>query len=66
MSMIVGLLGLKNILCPDLNITLLRDLCPTYLCKILIEGSEDLSVNTNLNLFECVFTFIKSTKRFQR
>lgn len=65
-SRISLLLGLKNILCPDLNITLLRDLCPTYLCKILIEGSEDLSVNTNLNLFECVFTFIKSTKRFQR
>jgi hypothetical protein len=27
----------------DINITLLRDLCPTYLTKFLIEGSNDLS-----------------------
>jgi hypothetical protein len=49
------LLGINHILCPELNITLLRDLCPTHLSKIMIEGSDDLSVNINHKLFECVF-----------
>ena len=60
------LLDIKHILCPELNITLLRDLCPTHLSKIMTEGSDDLSVNINLKLFECVFQYIKSTKRFSR
>ncbi|VDI50077.1 Hypothetical predicted protein [Mytilus galloprovincialis] len=58
------LLGIKNLLCPDINIAMLRDLCPNYLSKILIEGSDDLSDDTNLELFECVFRFIKSSNRF--
>ncbi|VDI81169.1 Hypothetical predicted protein [Mytilus galloprovincialis] len=33
---------------------MLRDLCPNYLSKILIEGRDDLSDDTNLELFECV------------
>ena len=49
------LLGIKHILCPALNITLLRDLCPTHLSKIMTEGGDDLSVNINHKLFECVF-----------
>jgi hypothetical protein len=49
------LLGIKHILCPELNITLLRDLCPTHLSKIMTEGSDDLSVNINHKHFECVF-----------
>lgn len=60
------LLGIKNLLCPDINIAMLRDLCPNYLSKILIEGSDDLSDDTNLELFECVFRFIKSSNRFSR
>jgi len=60
------LLGIEHILCPELNITLLRDLCPTHLSKIMTEGSDDLSVNINLKPFECVFQYIKSTKRFSR
>ncbi|CAG2205733.1 unnamed protein product [Mytilus edulis] len=60
------LLGIKNLLCPDINIAMLRDLCPNYLSKILIEGSDDLSDDTNLEMFECVFRFIKSSNRFSR
>jgi hypothetical protein len=60
------LLGIRHILCPELNITLLRDLCPTHLSKIMTEGSDDLSVNNNHKLFECVFQYFKSTKRFSR
>jgi hypothetical protein len=52
---------------PDINITLLRDLCPTYLTKIFIEGSnDDLSTVMNQELFTHVFKFIKSTHRFIR
>jgi hypothetical protein len=60
------LLGITHILCPELIITLLQDLCPTHLSKIMTEGSDDLSVNINHKLFECVFQYIKSTKRFSR
>ena len=60
------LLGIKHILCPELNITLLRDLCPTHLSNITTEGSDDLSVNINHKRFECVFQYIKSAKRFSR
>lgn len=38
------LLGIKHILCPELNITLLRDLCPAHLSKIMTEGSGDISI----------------------
>ena len=31
---------------------------------IMTEGSDNLSVDINHKLFECVFQFIKSTKRF--
>jgi hypothetical protein len=59
------LLNVKHIICPDINITLLRDLCPTYQTKILIEGSNnDLSTVMNQELFTRVFKFIKSTHRF--
>jgi hypothetical protein len=43
-------------LCPELIITLSRDISPTYLSKIMTEGSDDLSVNINHTLFECVFS----------
>jgi len=60
------LLNVKHIICPDINITLLRDLCPTCLTKILIEGSNDLSTVMNEDLFTHVFKFIMSTHRFIR
>ena len=45
------LLGIKHILCPVLNITLLRDLCPTHLSTIMTEGSDDLFININHKTF---------------
>jgi hypothetical protein len=39
------LLGIKHILCPDLNISPLRGLCPTHPSKITTDGSDDLSTN---------------------
>ena len=36
---------------------------PDHLCNILLEGSSDLSLSENRNLFEIVFDFIKETGR---
>ncbi|CAC5359724.1 unnamed protein product [Mytilus coruscus] len=55
-----------GIACQLLNIAMLRDICPKYLSKILIEGSDGVSDDTNLELFECVFRYIKSSNRFSR
>ena len=43
-----------------------ENLSPTYLTKILIEGSNDLTTVMNQELFTHVFKFIKSTHRFIR
>ena len=60
------LLIVKHIICPNISITLLWDICPTYLTKIPIEGSTDLTTVMNQELFTHVFKFIKSTHRFIR
>ena len=46
------LLNVKHSICPDLF--------PTYLTKILIEGSNDVSTVMNQELFTHVFKFINS------
>ena len=37
---------------------------PDHICNILLEGSSDMRLNKNRNLFELVFDFIKETGRF--
>ena len=40
---------------------------PEYLCNILLQGSEDLSLNENKKkAFDCVFKFINDCVRFDR
>jgi hypothetical protein len=36
-------------ICPDINI-MLRDLCPVYFTKILMEGSADITTNTTFEV----------------
>ena len=43
---------------------MLRNLCPSYPCYVLLEGSDDLCTRYIIELFNCVFQFIKSTGRF--
>ena len=50
------LLGIKHILCLELNITLLQDLCPTHLSKIMSKGSDDISANINHKLGNALFS----------
>lgn len=40
--------------CP-VSIILLREICPTHLSNIMIEGSHDLFININYKLCDCVF-----------
>ena len=49
---------------PGLNYNMVVTIMPEHLCKILSEGSSDLSLSENRNLFELVFDFIKETGRF--
>jgi len=49
-----------------LNIRLSRDICPTHLSKTTTEKTYELSVNINHTLFESIFQYIKSTKRYSR
>ena len=49
---------------PGLNYNMLVIIMPDYFCNIVLEGSSDLSLSENRNLFELVFDFIKETGRF--
>ena len=47
-----------------LNYKMVVTIIPDHFCNILLEGSSDLSLAENRNLFELVFDFIKETWRF--
>ena len=49
---------------PGLNYDMVVIIMPDQLCNILLEGSSDLSLSENRNLFKLVFDFIKETGRF--
>jgi len=57
------LLGIKHILCPDLNISPLQGLCPIHRGKIMTDGSDDLTININYKRSEIGFQYIKSRKK---
>ena len=48
------LLNVKHIICPDINITLLRDLFPTCLTKILIEEKWFIYCNESRSIYTCI------------
>ena len=58
------LTSLRDILCPNVSINLLLQLCPTYLTEIILEGSTDLTTNENFEIFKATFTFIENSNRF--
>ena len=37
---------------------------PDYLCNILLQGSEDMSLDENKTVFDCVFEFVNDSGRF--
>ena len=43
---------------PGTNYNTVIAIMPDYLCNILLQGSEDLSLNENKKVFDCVFNFI--------
>ena len=49
---------------PGVNQNTIIDLMPDYLCRILTQGSDTLSLETNQNIFRHVFKFIDESMRF--
>ena len=49
---------------PGINYNTIIDLMPDYFCRILIQGSDTLSLETNQNIFRRVFKFIDESGRF--
>ena len=43
---------------PGLNYNVVVNIMPDHLCHIFLEGSSDLGLSGNRNLFELVFDFI--------
>ena len=37
---------------------------PDFLCNILLQGSEDLSLDESKKVFDCIFRFINDSGRF--
>jgi len=56
------LLVKNHIICLELNITLLQDLCPTHLSKIMSKGSDDISANINHKFGNALFSTLNLEK----
>ena len=55
---------ISTIIFPGTNYNTVIAIMPDYLCNILLQGSEDLSLNENKKVFDCVFKFINDSGRF--
>ena len=60
----VMLSEISEIVFPGINHNTIIDLMPDYFCRILIQGSDTLSLVTNQNIFRQVFKFIDESGRF--
>ena len=56
---------ISEIVFPGINHNTIIDLMPDYFCRILIQGSDTLSLETNENIFRLVFKFIDESGRFK-
>ena len=46
---------IATIISPGTNYNSVIAIMPDYLCNILLQGSEDLSLDENKKVFDCVF-----------
>ena len=56
---------LRDILAPRGSINLLRQLDENRLVEILLNGSSDLDITCNSNIFNAVHNFLTGTSRFK-
>ena len=60
----VMLSEISEIVFPGINHNTIVNLMPDYLCGVLLQGSETLSLDTNKEIFSHVFKFIDESGRF--
>ena len=56
--------SITDLMCPGVHYNTVMGLLGDYFCKILLEGSTDLSLEDNMLLFDIVFRFIDESGRF--
>ena len=55
---------IKSLLCPNVNLNSFKNELNTYLVKLFLQGSDDLSMDDNIVIFQCVYEFIENSNRF--
>ena len=55
---------IKSLLCPNVNLNSFKDELNTYWVELFLQGSDDLSMDVNIVLFQCVYEFIENSNRF--
>ena len=57
---------IKSLLCPNVNLYTcsFKNELNTYLVELFLQGSDDLSMDDNIVIFQCVYEFIENSNRF--
>ena len=55
---------IKSLLCPTVNLNSFNNEINTYLVELFLQGSDDLSMDDNIVIFQCVYEFIENSNRF--
>ena len=56
---------IKSLRCPNVNLNSFKNEINTYLVELFLQGSDDLSMDDNIVIFQCVYEFIENSNRFQ-
>jgi hypothetical protein len=49
---------------PNVNLNSFKNEINTYLVELFLQGSDDLSMDDNIVIFQCVYEFIENSNRF--
>ena len=55
---------IKSLLCPNVNSNSFKNELNTYLVELFLQGSDDLSMDDNIVIFQCVYEFIEHSNIF--
>jgi hypothetical protein len=55
---------IKSLLCPNVNSNSFKNELNTYLVELFLQGSDDLSMDDNIVIFQCVYEFIENSNIF--
>ena len=47
-----------------MNLNNFKNEINTYLVELFLQGSDDLSMDDNIVIFQCVYEFIENSNRF--